>query len=199
MTLSEETLIEEILQFWFGTPHSEAAQYAQRRKLWFGKSPETDQEIAQRFLTAYEQAAAGAFDEWQRSPSPCLALLLLLDQFPRNLFRGTPKAFATDTKALEVALGAIATQFDQALAPIQRIFIYLPLEHSENLAIQNQSVALFRQLAIADPQLQDTLDFAIRHQQVIEQFGRFPHRNAILNRPTPPAEAEFLQQPGSSF
>jgi uncharacterized protein (DUF924 family) len=191
--------VEEVLQFWFSTPQSEEAQYLKRRKVWFGKNPEFDQAIHSRFLTTYDQAASGELDAWQATPEGCLALILLLDQFPRNLFRGQPQSFATDPQALSLALAAIAQSFDQALAPIQRIFIYLPLEHSENLEHQRQSVALFQQLTSHSPELADVFDYAVRHQTVIERFGRFPHRNAILGRDSTAAELEFLTQPGSSF
>ncbi|MBE9178853.1 DUF924 domain-containing protein [Oculatella sp. LEGE 06141] len=191
--------IAEILTFWFGDPQSEERSYNHRRKLWFGKNPEFDQTIRDRFLETYTQAAAAEFNDWTETPSGCLALILLLDQFPRNLFRGTPQAFATDPHALATAQDAIARRVDQALEPLQRIFVYLPFEHSENLEHQQQSVALAQQLQAVAPELTDILDYAYRHQAVIERFGRFPHRNSILGRDSTPAEIEFLKQPGSSF
>lgn len=191
--------LEEVLQFWFSVPQSEEAQYRQRSKVWFGKNTEFDQIIHRRFLMTYKQAASGELDAWQATPEGCLALILLLDQFPRNLFRGQPQSFATDPQALALALAAIAQSFDQALAPIQRIFIYLPLEHSENLDHQHQSVTLFQQLTSNSPELADVFDYAVRHQTVIERFGRFPHRNAILGRASTATELDFLTQPGSSF
>jgi uncharacterized protein (DUF924 family) len=189
--------VEEILRFWFGRVSE--SSYSEQRKLWFRKDPQLDQTIRDRFMCVYEQAAAGELEYWQQSPHSCLALLIVLDQFPRNMFRNTPQAFATDAKALSIAKAAIDQGFDQMLEPIQRIFLYLPLEHSENLDDQLQSIALFRDLVAIDPQLADVLDYALRHYQVIQQFGRFPHRNQILNRTTTPEEAEFLKQPGSSF
>jgi uncharacterized protein (DUF924 family) len=191
--------IEEILRFWFGTPHPEASQYATRRRLWFSKKPKLDQDIRDRFASVYEQAASGELDHWQRSPHSCLALLIVLDQFSRNMFRDTPKAFAADAKALFIAKAAIEQGLDQVLEPIQRIFMYLPLEHSENLEDQLQSVSCFRDLVAIEPQLFDVFDYALRHYKVIKQFGRFPHRNGILGRETTLEEAKFLQQPGSSF
>jgi uncharacterized protein (DUF924 family) len=193
------TQADDILYYWFGPPGAEDSRYEVRRKLWFGKSEATDQEIRDRFLPAYQQAAAGDLDSWQDSPQTCLALIVLLDQFPRNLFRGTPQAFATDSRALTVAKGAIARQFDHQLLPLQRLFVYLPLEHSENLADQHQCVTLMQQAADISPELADAHDYAIRHLRVIDQFGRFPHRNAILGRKSTPEEVEFLKQPGSSF
>jgi uncharacterized protein (DUF924 family) len=191
--------LEEVLQFWFSDPQSEEAQYLKRRKVWFGKNPEFDQTIHRRFLTTYGQAASGELKAWQATPEGCLALILLLDQFPRNLFRGQPQSFATDPQALALTLRAIAQGFDQSLAPIQRIFIYLPLEHSENPDHQYQSVALLQQLTANSPEFADVLDYAVRHQTVIDRFGRFPHRNAILGRASTAAELEFLTQPGSFF
>lgn len=191
--------IDQVLDFWFGLDHTDESRYEQRRKLWFGKNPAFDQAIRDQFQTLYYQAADGQLDDWQQSPRGSLALVLLFDQIPRNMFRGTPQAFATDPQALATAQAAIAQGDDQLLLPLQRLFIYLPFEHSENLEHQHQSVDLFRQLVRGQTDLQDLLDYAIRHFNVIQQFGRFPHRNAILGRTTTEAEALFLQQPGSSF
>ncbi len=186
----------EILAFWFGAPDS--STYGQERKAWFIKNPTFDQEISDRFLPTYQQAAAGALDAWQDFPLSCLALLIVLDQFPRNLFRRDPRAFATDEKAVAIAQSAISQGFDQQLLPVQRWFMYLPFEHSENLEDQNQAVALFEQLR-SDPQSQSPIEYAYRHRDVIQRFGRFPHRNATLGRASTPEELEFLQQPGSTF
>lgn len=190
---------EEVLKFWFGSPDTNEALYERRRKIWFGKDPEFDRAIYDRFYFLYEQAAAGEHDLWQSSPLGSLSLILVLDQFPRSMFRNTPQAFATDAKAREVAEATIGRGFDRLLQPVQRLFIYLPLEHSENLDDQNRSVQLVQALSIANPELSDCLDYAQRHQMVIERFGRFPHRNRILGRETTPEEAEFLTQPGSAF
>jgi uncharacterized protein (DUF924 family) len=187
---------EKILDFWFGQPGQEI--YGKPRQIWFAKKPEFDLEVRSRFLSDYEQAAAGNLDEWKDSPLSCLALILLLDQFPRNMFRGTAQAFATDWQALSTAQYAVAQAYDRKLLPVQRWFIYCPFEHSENLEHQNQAVALFGQLG-DDPDSADTINYAIRHREVILRFGRFPHRNEILGRVSTPEEEEFLQQPGSSF
>ncbi|PSB33874.1 DUF924 family protein [Chlorogloea sp. CCALA 695] len=188
--------VEEILDFWFGTPESE--DYGKERSFWFTKNPEFDRELGDRFLLDYEQAAGGELDYLQDSPLGCLTLVLLLDQFGRNMFRGTPKSFATDAKALFVAQGAVERGCDRALLPVQRWFIYLPFEHSENLADQEQCVELFATLS-NHPASANTIEYALRHKAVIERFGRFPHRNKILGRVNTPAEVEFLKQPGSSF
>jgi uncharacterized protein (DUF924 family) len=187
---------KKILDFWFGQP--DGASYSKPRQAWFIKKPEFDLEMRTYFVSDYEQAAAGNLDDWKNSPQSCLALILLLDQFPRNMFRGTPQAFATDWQALSTAQYAIAQGYDRELLPVQRWFVYLPFEHSENLEHQNQAVALFEQLR-DDPDSADPINYAIRHREVILRFGRFPHRNAILGRVSTPEEEAFLQQPGASF
>lgn len=191
--------IASILEFWFGQSGTEESQYHQRRKLWFGKRPAVDQEIRTRFLDSYYQAANGLFDSWKETPCGCLALILLLDQFPRNMFRDTPQAFATDDQALAIASHTVSRGFDQSLSTLQRLFIYLPFEHSELLTAQDQAVRLMRQLVADNPDLADTMDYSLRHQEIIQRFGRFPHRNTILNRPSTPEELAFLKQPRSSF
>lgn len=191
---------QEILTFWFGSPIApDDLYYKERRKLWFGKSESVDQTILSQFRDIYESAKAGNCKAWQATPQGCLSLIVLLDQFPRNMFRGTPDAFATDHKALKVTQRAIAQGFDQELLPVQRMFIYLPLEHSENRDHQQQAVTLFQALADEHQELNDTYIYALKHQSVIERFGRFPHRNEILARSSTPEELEFLKQPGSSF
>jgi uncharacterized protein (DUF924 family) len=189
------SLIDEILTFWFEDP---TGVMAKNRKAWFAKDPAFDQAIRDRFLPTYEQAAVGQLDDWQETAPGILALILVLDQFPRNLFRGEPRSFATDGKALDLAQTAIARGLDQQLPLIQRWFVYMPLMHSEDLAVQHQAVDVFRQFA-DDPETQSSYPYAIKHRDVIEQFGRFPHRNAILGRENTPAETAFLKQPGSSF
>jgi len=182
---------DKILSFWFGEP-------LEMRKVWFAKDPAFDAEIRSRFLNTYEQAAADQLDAWSNSPKSCLALIIVLDQFPRNLFRGEARSFATDAKALKIAKSAIAQNFDQQVPPLQRFFFYLPLEHSENLDDQNESVRRFQAFENS-PELRQTYDYAVRHRAVIQQFGRFPHRNRMLDRSSTSAEIEFLKQPGSSF
>lgn len=188
--------VEEILHFWFGQP--DEPSYGKQLEFWFTKKSDFDQEVRTHFLKNYEQAVAGQLDHWQKSPKSCLALILLLDQFPRNMFRSTAQAFATDPQALSSAQHAVANGFDQKLLAVERWFIYLPFEHSENLEHQHQCVELFATLS-NDPVSAATIDYALRHRSVIERFGRFPHRNKILGRATTPEEAEFLKQRGSSF
>jgi uncharacterized protein (DUF924 family) len=182
----------EVLDFWFGP------EPGRRRRQWFVKDPAFDAQIRGRFLEDHRRARAGELDAWLAAPESCLALVILLDQFPRNLFRGTPEAFAADARALAAARHALERGFDAGMPPARRLFFYLPFEHSENLDDQRRSVALaepFRAL----PGFEDIHDYALRHLRVIERFGRFPHRNAVLGRESTPEEEEFLKQPGSSF
>ncbi|NJP08338.1 MAG: DUF924 domain-containing protein [Leptolyngbyaceae cyanobacterium RU_5_1] len=187
--------IDNILSFWF---KDSTGATETNRKVWFIKNPEFDRAIELHFLEDYQQAADGKLDHWQETAEGCLALTLVLDQFPRNMFRGQPQSFATDAKALAIAQHAIHHGFDQTLPLIQRWFIYMPFMHSENLETQRHSVELFRQLA-DNPETQSCYPYAIKHLEVIERFRRFPHRNAILGRESTLEEIEFLKQPGSSF
>jgi uncharacterized protein (DUF924 family) len=192
------------LEFWFGRDPGDATAAEQRSSLWWSKSPATDDEIRNRFEPLVLAAGAGDLDDWQTSIEGRLALILLTDQFPRNIYRDTPAAFQFDPMARKLCLEGLSSQADEKLRPIQRVFFYLPLEHSEDLAHQNQCVGLFRDLARSvpaelKPLFEGYVDFALRHQAIIERFGRFPHRNAILGRPSTPEEIDFLAQPNSSF
>jgi uncharacterized protein (DUF924 family) len=185
---------EEVLLFWFGP----AAGRGRRDPRWFDKDEAFDHECRARFLGLHEQAAAGALSSWRSEPGDCLALILLLDQFPRNMFRGTPRAFATDPLALEAARHAVERGYDREMLPVERMFVYLPFEHSERLADQDTACELTKPLE-AFPETADAYRYALAHRAIIERFGRFPHRNSILGRPSTPEELEFLKQPGSSF
>jgi uncharacterized protein (DUF924 family) len=154
--------------------------------------------VRERFLGTHERAAAGDMAGWQAEPRSLLALIVVLDQFPRNIFRGTARAFATDARALAAAQRMVAANWDQGLLPVERMFVYLPFEHAEDAAMQARALELFDGLA-ASPEVGDVIDYARRHQAVIARFGRFPHRNEILGRVSTPEELEFLSQPGSSF
>lgn len=180
----------QVMRYWFAN--------GERDPRWFEKDEAFDSEIRARFLPLHEQGAAGALDAWKEEPGDCLALIVLLDQFPRNMFRGTPRAFATDARALEAALHAVARKYDRKMTPSQRMFIYLPFEHSESIEDQEISCRLNEPLA-AFPATHDVYRYAVRHREIVARFGRFPHRNAILSRPSTPAEIEFLKQPGSGF
>ena len=187
---------QEILDFWFGK--SEDSYYGKPIKSWFIQDDKFDQIIKSRFRETYQQAANGSLHYWQKKPLSCLALIITLDQFPRNIFRGLPQAFATDNQALKYAQYAVNQGFDSQLLPVQRWFVYLPFEHSENLKLQEKAVKLFTSLK-DDPDSTRTIDYAYQHFEVIKKFGRFPHRNAILGRESTPEEMDFLKQPGSSF
>jgi uncharacterized protein (DUF924 family) len=178
---------EQVLGFWFAP---------ERRKQWFEVSPDFDEEVRHVLGPPHEQAAAGRLEGWRDNPDGCLALCILLDQAPRNIFRGTPRAYATDPQARAVARHAVERGFDLALADKdRRMFLYLPLEHSEELADQELCVALCRE-RIDDPEY---LRYAERHREIVQRFGRFPHRNAILGRESTPEEEAFLKEPLSSF
>jgi uncharacterized protein (DUF924 family) len=158
---------------------------------WFKKDAAFDDEIRRRFLTIYEAAAAGKLSHWEQSAEGALALLILLDQFPRNMFRGLPRAFASDALARAVTAGAIVRGFDSQVEPAMRQFFYVPFEHSENLADQERGVALYKAAGDADG-----LKWAELHADIIRRFGRFPHRNAALGRVTTPEEQAFLDGGG---
>jgi uncharacterized protein (DUF924 family) len=149
-------------------------------------------------MADYEAARAGRLARWMEDPRSCLALIVLLDQLPRNMFRGSPRTYESDDKALAVARHAVAARHDHALRPVERSFVYLPFEHAEDLAAQHEGVALFSGLDL-HPRGQEWLKIARRHMEIVARFGRFPHRNDILGRPSTPEEIEFLTQPNSSF
>lgn len=176
---------DDVLAFWF----SERA-----KTYWFASSADFDAECRARLGAASEAAAAGGLDGWAATAEGALALVILLDQMPRNIHRGTPAAFATDAKALALADAAIARGHDTALPPERRNFLYLPFQHSEALADQERGMRLY---AAAD--MAEGLAWMRKHHDIIVRFGRFPHRNAVLGRPSTPEEEAFLKQPGSSF
>jgi uncharacterized protein (DUF924 family) len=190
------TDFHEVLDFWFGP--ADSAEFGRPREAWFKKDQAFDDAIRARFLDLHRQAADGQLRSWQRAPDSMLALIVVLDQFSRNLFRDSGRAFAADAQALAAARSAVARGFDRLLLPVQRWFVYLPYEHAEDLALQRQCLDLFEGLS-ADPDSAGNIDYARRHFEIIERFGRFPHRNAILGRVSTPEEVEFLKQPGSGF
>jgi uncharacterized protein (DUF924 family) len=187
---------DEILAFWFGTPDDPTFEAG--REVWFKPSRTFDEQIRARFLADYEAARRGIYDGWMGAAETCLALIVALDQFPRNLFRNSPRSYECDERALSVARHAVAHGLDRRLRPLERSFAYLPYEHSEDLAAQQEGVALFHGLA-THAKGAEWLDYAVRHMRIVERFGRFPHRNAILGRASTPEEVEFLKGPNSSF
>ena len=176
---------QAVIDFWF-SPESQAR--------WFQSTPEFDTDCRDRFAGWIDKASRGDLDDWQETAEGTLALTLLLDQLPRNIYRGSSQAFAYDTRALAIAKDALDKGFDRELPKSRRFFVYLPLEHSENLDDQNRSVELF--MADGDAM---KIDYAIRHLVIIERFGRFPHRNAVLGRESTEEELAFLKEPNSSF
>jgi uncharacterized protein (DUF924 family) len=190
--LESDPIYLAVLDFWFG-PNRGAA-----RAEWFRKDASFDDEIRRRFGEVHAAAARRELEAWRMSPEPMLALVIVLDQFSRNLYRGDARAFAQDAHALECARQALARKDDLGLLPVQRQFLYLPYEHSESLADQEIGVELMRSLE-AFAETRGISEWAVRHRDVISRFGRFPHRNAALGRPSTPDETEFLRQPGSAF
>lgn len=183
------------MEFWFGEPEDGIIR---SRGAWFQKNEEFDAEISARFRNDYEWAAAGELDDWLQMPRGALALTILLDQFPRNLFRGSAKAFETDARARCVARTALDLGYDARVSPVERWFFYLPFEHSEDPEDQRLWVKLFDSLG-EDENSRRVYGYAVRHREIIDRFGRFPHRNATLGRESTQEEEEFLLTPGSSF
>jgi uncharacterized protein (DUF924 family) len=176
---------KEILKFWF-----EEIRPAQ----WWAKDEAFDQSVRARFAGVHERATRCELFEWRAQPKGRLAEIIVLDQFSRNMFRDSPLAFASDPLALALAQEAIAAKADEAMSPVERSCLYLPFMHSESLAIHAVAIDLYRKKGI-----QSNLDFEIRHKNIIERFGRYPHRNVILGRASTQEEIEFLKQPGSGF
>ena len=186
----------EVLLFWFGREGEPG--YGEFREEWFRKDEAFDREVADRFGDLYERAAAGELDNWREEAESCLALVIVLDQFPRNMVRGDARTHATDDKAPATAKHAVERALDRELPGFQKIFLYMPFMHAERVEDQRRSVELFEGLA-AEPGGPDVREYAVGHRDIVERFGRFPHRNATLGRETTPEEAEFLTQPGSSY
>ena len=188
---------QSVLDFWFGTPGS--TEFGTQRKLWFTKDDEVDRAIADRFGATIERALRGELDDWAATAAGALARILLLDQFTRNAFRGDKRAFAGDAQALAAASAMVGLRGDELLPAFMRGFVYMPFEHAEGMAMQDEAVRLFTRLVAAAPEAGSMLDYARRHRAVIERFGRFPHRNAILGRQSTGGELAYLAGPGSSF
>lgn len=175
----------DVLTFWFDD--TDPAR-------WWAKDAAFDRRVGERFGATHARASRCELYDWRRSAGGRLAEIIVLDQFSRNMFRDTPRAFACDALALALAQEAVAAGADRELAPVQRAFLYLPYMHSESLVIHEVAVKLFSQ-----PGLETNLDFELQHKRIIERFGRYPHRNRILGRESTAAEREFLQQPGAGF
>ena len=198
--------ISEVLSFWFGDLREGELPEKEKQMTWWMKSEEFDDLVRQRFEKYVLLAEKGELSHWLKTPLGTVAFIIVIDQFPRNIYRDTPGAFSRDALALSTCLGGIEKGFDQGLHPIHRTFFYLPLMHSESPEIQSLSVEQYSALEneyAPHPQIRETLacstDFAGRHFDIIKRFGRYPHRNAALGRESTPEETEFLKEPGSSF
>jgi len=183
---------DDVLAFWFGS----GADYGKRHKRWFEKDAAFDAEVTRHFLGLYERLAGNR--EWLDAAKPCLARIIVLDQLPRHMFRGSSRAFAADPLALEAARIAVDRGYDRDYLPVERLFAYLPFEHSENIDDQLRACELTEPLD-RFAETEDAHRYACAHRDIVARFGRFPHRNAALGRLSTPEEIEFLKQPGSSF
>lgn len=181
----------DVLDFWFGEVDPEQ---------WFERDDAFDELIRARFAQTVGAARDGTLDDWAGTPHGCLALILLIDQFSRNLHRASPLAWSADDRARALTKRALNASYDDALAHDERTFLYMPLMHSEDPADQELSVELYRALAAEGAERgESTLDYAVRHRDIVARFGRFPHRNAVVGRASTPEEIEFLEEPGSAF
>jgi uncharacterized protein (DUF924 family) len=196
--------MDEILLYWFGNLPDSAGVSAEKSALWWKKSSETDSTIRARFGDAHARAVRGELDDWCRTPRGTLALVILLDQFSRNIYRDDARAFSADDKARSIVNQTVDRGDAGKLRPIERAFLYMPLMHSENRADQDRALALFDALLEESSQedraaVQAYPKYARAHREIVVRFGRFPHRNSVLGRASTPEEVEFLRQPGSSF
>ncbi|HEX9396412.1 MAG TPA: DUF924 family protein [Burkholderiales bacterium] len=182
-----QSLASGVLHFWFG----EGAEHGKSHQRWFVKNDAFDAEIRSRFERLHDTLSSNR--DWLDDAPACLARIIVLDQFPRNMFRGTARAFASDALALEAASVAVERAWDRGMLPVEQLFVYLPFEHSENLADQDRACELMKDFDAGQR------DYAERHRGIIRRFGRFPHRNALLGRASSPEEIEFLKTPGSGF
>lgn len=195
---------DDVLDFWLGPLDARGRARPDIQQRWWSKDPAFDAEIRERFGALHARIVRREHEGWRESPRGLLAYVIVLDQLSRNMFRGTPRMFEADAQALEAALSGIERGNDRRLAFAERAFLYMPLMHAEDLATQERCVELFR--AFRDEvsgelreSVEASLDFAVRHRDIVRRFGRFPHRNAVLGRESTPEEIAFLEQPGSSF
>jgi uncharacterized protein (DUF924 family) len=194
--MTKKTLPQDVLNFWFGAPDD--PEFGQPREAWFKKDDVFDADIRSKFGEAVEQAIEGGLEDWEDGGNGSLALILLLDQFARNIFRGSDKSFAGDVRTRRVAAAAIEDGIEKVLNIPQRVFLYLPFEHSEDIADQHRSMDLFNSLPEYEGR-SNQIEYAQRHFDIVERFGRFPHRNDVVGRDSTKEEIEFLKGPNSSF
>lgn len=200
----QATLADDILECWFGDAVRDAGAAQARNKLWFGRDARFDALLAERFGDLPRRMRQGVFDAWMQAPRTSLARIIVLDQFPRNIFRASPEAYAFDQAALSAAIDAVAKHHDDALHPLEAVFMYLPFEHAEDPSMQARAVQLFESLQRRAPRELTQLfasftDYAHRHAAVVSQFGRFPHRNEALGRASTSEENAYLAAGGQRF
>lgn len=204
ITDEDQGRIETILSFWFKQQELSAPQIDRRMEMWFSEDPVFDHEIEKEFADDVDAASTGALDHWAADPHGRLALIILIDQFRRNIYRNTAKAFSKDKLALKLCVEGAMEKTDRSLTPIQRVFFYMPLQHAESRKVQAKSVELYDRLAEAvSPTYRETFltvaQFAELHKDIIDQFGRFPHRNQLLNRENTAQESEYLAGDSPDF
>ncbi len=204
ITDDDQIRIDAILSFWFKEKELTAPQIDGRMDVWFGEDAMFDQEIEAEFAEDVEKASAGQLDHWAHTARGRLALIILLDQFRRNIYRGTAQAYAKDRTALRLCVEGAMEKKDKGLSPIQRVFFYMPLQHAESRKVQAKSVAIYNRLADAvsatyAETFMTIAHFAELHRDIVEQFGRFPHRNKALNRENTPEEEEYLAGDSPNF
>jgi uncharacterized protein (DUF924 family) len=195
---------DELLAYWFEDATADPSRAERRRHFWFAPDQEVDASITRRFSDLAARAARGELDAWEAEPRSCLALILLLDQLPRSLHRGSAAAFAQDARALEVAARGVSRGHLRSLEPLEQVFFLMPFEHSEEREVQRQCLRHFDGILAGAPEpwlatLENFRSYAVGHAEIVERFGRFPHRNPILGRPSTPAEREYLASGGESF
>ena len=204
ITDDDAARIEAILSFWFKEPNLSAPQIDRRMDVWFGEDPVFDHEVKKEFADDVDLASEGRLGHWADEPRGRLALILLLDQFRRNIYRGTAEAFALDNVAVKLCVQGIVEKKNKGLTPIQQAFFYMPLQHSESAKVQVKSVEIYNRLAEAvSPTFRETFEtiaqFAELHHDIIARFGRFPHRNKLVGRPNTPEEDEYLAGDSPDF
>ena len=200
----DQERINAVLKFWFKEHELSAPQVDGRMDVWFGEDPVFDEEIVRTFADDVEEASEGQLDHWASDAKGRLALIILLDQFRRNIYRGKPEAFAMDRAALKLCVEGAMEKKDKGLSPIERVFFYMPLQHAESKKVQEKSCEIYNRLAEAvSPTFRETFEtiaqFAELHADIVRQFDRFPHRNHVLNRPNTPAEDEYLSGDAPTF
>jgi len=204
ITDEDQARIETVLSFWFKEQELTAPQIDQRMEMWFSEDPVFDKEIVNEFMDDIDAASAGKLNHWAAEPKGRLALIILIDQFRRNIYRNTAKAFSKDKLALKLCVEGAMEEKDRSLTPIQRVFFYMPLQHAESRKVQAKSVALYNRLAeLVSPTYRETfltvVQFAELHKDIIDQFGRFPHRNKLLGRENTAEESEYLAGDSPDF